>query len=61
MSRARAASIDAADADRAFAAFDKAVEVRDPGVGYLNHDSFLDPIRGDPRFGALLQRLKFPT
>ena len=49
------------DADRTFAAFDRAVEVRDPGLGYLNHDPFLDPIRRDPRFGALLKRLKFPT
>ena len=49
------------DADRAFAAFDKAVEVRDPGLLYLKRDPFLDPLRRDPRFAALLTRLKFPT
>ena len=49
------------DADRAFAAFDKAVEVRDPGLLGLKRDPFLDPIRRDPRFAALLKRLKFPT
>ena len=49
------------DADRAFAAFDKAAEVRDPGLIYLKRDPLLDPIRRDPRFAALLKRLKFPT
>ncbi len=49
------------DADRAFAAFDKAVETRDGGLVSLKRDPFLDPIRRDPRFAALLQRLKFPT
>jgi TolB-like protein len=49
------------DADRAFAAFDKAVEVRDPGMLNFKRDPFLDPIRRDPRFAALLTRLKFPA
>jgi TolB-like protein len=48
------------DADRAFAAFDKAVEVRDPGLLTFKRDPFLDPIRRDPRYAALLTRLKFP-
>jgi TolB-like protein len=48
------------DADRAFAAFDKAVEVRDPGLLNFKRDPFLDPIRRDPRYAALLTRLKFP-
>ena len=48
------------DADRAFAAFDKAIEARDPGLIYLKRDPFLDPIRRDPRYAALLKRLKFP-
>jgi TolB-like protein len=49
------------DADRAFAAFDKAVEVRDPGMLNFKRDPFLDPIRRDPRYAALLTRLKFPA
>lgn len=49
------------DTDRAFAAFDKAVEVRDSGLVQFKRDPFLDPIRHDPRYGALLTGLKFPT
>ena len=49
------------DADRAFAAFDKAVEVRDSGLVQFKRDPLLDPIRRDPRYGALLTRLKFPA
>ena len=49
------------DADRAFAAFDKAVKVRDPGLLQFKRDPFLDPIRHDPRYAALLTRLKFPA
>ena len=32
-------------------------------VGHLRlkRDLFLDPIRHDPRYAALLERLKFPT
>lgn len=48
-------------ADRAFAAFDKAVEVRDPGLLTFKRDPFLNPIRRDPRYAALPKRLKFPT
>jgi hypothetical protein len=49
------------DAARAFASFDKALEVRDPGLAWFQRDPFLDPIRRDPRYAALLRRLKFPT
>ena len=49
------------DTDRTFAALNKAVDVRDPGLLYLKRDAFLDAIRRDPRFAALLARLKFPT
>jgi tetratricopeptide (TPR) repeat protein len=48
------------ETDRAFAALDKAVEVKDPGLIQLKKDPVLDPIRRDPRFAALLKRLKFP-
>ena len=51
----------AGDADRAFAELDQALAVKDPGLQTLKVDPFLDPIRGDPRYAALLKRLNFPT
>ena len=48
------------EADLAFAALDKALEVKDPGLIALKKDPVMDPIRPDPRFAALLKRLKFP-
>lgn len=48
------------DRDRAFAELDKALAVRDPGLVGLKTDAFLDPLRGDPRFGRLIQKLGFP-
>jgi tetratricopeptide (TPR) repeat protein len=48
------------ETDRAFAALDKAMEVKDPGLIGLKKDPVMDPIRPDPRFAALLKRLKFP-
>jgi TolB-like protein len=48
------------DLNRAFAALEKAVVARDPGLLFLKRDPFLDPIRGDQRYTALLQRLNFP-
>jgi hypothetical protein len=48
------------DRDRAFAEFDYAIAAKDPGLTTLKSDPFLDPIRGDPRYAALLKRLKFP-
>ena len=48
------------DVDRAFAELDNAVEANDSGLLYLKRDPFLDPIRNDPRYAALLRRLKFP-
>lgn len=46
--------------DGAFAALNKAVETLDPGLFLLKCDPFLDPIRKDPRYLALLTRLDFP-
>ncbi len=39
----------------------KAVAGDDPGVGYINYDPFMRPLRSDPRFKAMLQSLKLPT
>ena len=48
------------DKDRAFADLEKTLEAKDPGIMYAKTDPFLDPIRGDPRYIALIRRLKFP-
>jgi serine/threonine-protein kinase len=45
--------------NRAFAELDQAFTVKDPGLGYLKEDSFMDPIRNDPRFAALVGKLNF--
>ena len=49
------------EADRAFAALDKAMEVKDPGLMTVKKDPVMDPIRGDPRYAALLKKLNFPS
>ena len=46
--------------DGAFAALNKGVETLDSGMIGLKRDPFLDPIRKDPRYLALLTRLDFP-
>ena len=43
--------------DRAFALLHNAVDLRVPIVSYIMVDPRLDPLRGDPRFNALLARL----
>ena len=48
------------DKDRAFAEFENAIGAKDSGLVYLKKDPFLDPIRSDPRYAALLRRLNFP-
>ena len=47
--------------DKAFSSLEKAVEIRDPGLQFLKHDPFFDPIRRDPRYAELVTRLKFPA
>ena len=46
--------------DRALAELENAVRAKDSGLFYLKVDPFLDPIRNDPRYTALLRRLNFP-
>jgi tetratricopeptide (TPR) repeat protein len=38
----------------------RGVEILDPGVESMKIDPFLDPLRGEPRFQAMLRELKFP-
>ncbi len=47
--------------DEAIGALEKAWIVRDPGLTWMKVDPLLDPLRSDPRFQALFNRLDFPT
>jgi serine/threonine-protein kinase len=47
--------------DRAFEALEKGLAVKDPGVTGLRTDPFLDPIRRDPRYAALVKKVNFPA
>ena len=49
------------DKDRAFAAFDRAWEIRDSGLLNLKVDVLLDPLRTDPRLAALINKVGFPA
>jgi tetratricopeptide (TPR) repeat protein len=48
------------ETNQAFAALNKAMEVKDPGLLTLKKDPVMDPIRADPRFAVLLKGLDFP-
>ena len=45
------------DRDRAFLSLERAIDARESFVGMLKVDPLLDPLRSDPRFGGLLQRV----
>ena len=45
------------DWDAAFHWWDRAVEVRDPLVVPVKTFPFFDPVRGDPRYRAILRRM----
>lgn len=45
--------------DDALARLEGALALGDSGLIYARNDPFLDPLRGDPRFGKLLNRLGF--
>jgi TolB-like protein/Tfp pilus assembly protein PilF len=46
------------DHDRALAMLDRAVTHGRGNLGWIEHDTDLDPLRGDPRFEAILDRLR---
>jgi serine/threonine-protein kinase len=46
--------------DRAFSELELAWKFRDPGLASMKIDAFVDPIRNDPRFVAVMTRLNFP-
>ncbi len=46
------------EADRAFEWLDRAMEDRRGWLAYLRVEPLVDPIRGDPRFGRLLEKMR---
>jgi TolB-like protein/Tfp pilus assembly protein PilF len=48
------------EADRAFEWLETAYEHHDPGLGYLKYDPLLRKVRKDPRYAALLAKMKLP-
>ena len=48
------------DKDRAFRELDRAFEIHDPQLIWVNVDPEFDPLRDDARFKQLLQRLQMP-
>lgn len=46
--------------EKAFAALDRAWQVRDAGLLQMKNDQYLDPLHADPRFAALVAKIGFP-
>jgi tetratricopeptide (TPR) repeat protein len=46
--------------DHAFAWLQRAYDERDPQISYLLLDPFMDPLRSDARFNALVHKVGFP-
>jgi TolB-like protein/Flp pilus assembly protein TadD len=40
---------------------EKALQLHDPGLAYTKTDALLDPLRGEPRFQAVMRELNFPS
>ena len=49
------------ETDAAIAALEMGWQVKDPGLSSMRVDAFMDPIRDDPRFEAIVKRLNYPT
>jgi len=48
------------EADRAFQWLEKCLELRDPGISDIKGDPLLKGLRRDPRYSALLKKLRLP-
>jgi hypothetical protein len=51
----------AGDRERALSALDSAWRIRDGGLINIRVDPFLDPIRTEPRFQAIVKNMNFPA
>jgi serine/threonine-protein kinase len=49
------------DENGAFAALNRAWEIRDSGLNRLRIDPYLDPLRRNPSFAALIKKIGFPA
>ena len=49
------------EAGRAIEWIGHAIDEHDAGLNYLSYDPFFRPLRADPRFAALLRKLKLPV
>ena len=49
------------DKDKAVQDLERAWEVKDPGLQFLRVDPWLDPLRSDARFTALMREMQFPS
>ena len=48
------------DRAQAFSWMDRALRGEDAGMRYIKYDPMLRDLRSDPRYTALLQRMKLP-
>ena len=48
------------DKDPAFAELERSYAEHDCYLGRITVDPFMDPLRDDPRFDALVKKLNFP-
>jgi TolB-like protein/Tfp pilus assembly protein PilF len=49
------------EGDRAFEWLDRAYAQRDPSMALIKYDPFLRNVRRDPRYGAVLRKMKLPV
>ncbi len=48
------------DYDRALSLLQEGAQEQEPLMTFINQTPLVDPLRSDPRFQALLQRMNFP-